>query len=103
RLAGTGAVEVDGTRYTAEHIVLANGADPVTPPVPGLRELEGVWGTNEATGMTVVPKRLLVLGGGAAGLELAQATRRLGGEVALVEASDHVLAREPASLGAALG
>jgi pyruvate/2-oxoglutarate dehydrogenase complex dihydrolipoamide dehydrogenase (E3) component len=103
RLAGTGAVEVDGTRYTAEHVVLANGGDPVTPPVPGLRELEGVWGTNEATGMTVVPKRLLVLGGGAAGLELAQATRRLGGEVALVEASDHVLAREPAPLGHALG
>ena len=35
RLAGTGAVEVDGTRYTAEHVVLANGADPVIPPIPG--------------------------------------------------------------------
>ena len=103
RLAGAGVVEVDGRRYTAEHVVLANGADPVTPPVPGLRELQGVWGTNEATGMKAVPRRLVVLGGGAAGLELAQATRRLGGEVVLVEASDHVLAREPASLGAALG
>jgi dihydrolipoamide dehydrogenase len=103
RLAGTGAVEVDGTRYTAEHVVLANGADPVTPPVPGLSELEGVWGTNEATGMKRVPRRLIVLGGGAAGVELAQATRRLGGEVVLVESSDHVLAREPAPLGQALG
>src|ERR671911_1374236 len=39
RLAGSGVVEVDGVRYTAEHIVLANGADPFVPPVPGLGEL----------------------------------------------------------------
>jgi pyruvate/2-oxoglutarate dehydrogenase complex dihydrolipoamide dehydrogenase (E3) component len=103
RLAGVGVVEVEGKRYTAGDVVLANGADPVVPPVPGLRGLEGVWGTNEATGMKAVPKRLLVLGGGAAGLELAQVVRRLGGEVSLVEASDHVLAREPAPLGKALG
>ena len=103
RLAGTGAVEVDGVRYLAEHVVLANGADRVVPPVPGLRELEGVWGTNEATGMKAVPRRLVVLGGGPAGVELAQVVRRLGGEVALVEAAGHVLAREPTPLGEALG
>ena len=39
RLAGPGVVEVDGVRYTAEHVVLANGADPIVPPIPGLREL----------------------------------------------------------------
>jgi pyruvate/2-oxoglutarate dehydrogenase complex dihydrolipoamide dehydrogenase (E3) component len=103
RLAGTGVVEVEGVSYTADHVVLATGADPVVPPVPGLRELDGVWGTNEATAMTAVPKRLIVLGGGPAGVELAQVVRRLGGEVALVEAADHVLAREPATLGKALG
>jgi dihydrolipoamide dehydrogenase len=103
RLGGTGAVEVDGVRYTAEDVVLANGADPIMPPVPGLRELDGVWGTNEATGMTAVPRRLLVLGGGAAGVELAQVVCRLGGEVALVEGAGHVLSREPAALGDALG
>ncbi|MFI9048151.1 dihydrolipoyl dehydrogenase family protein [Streptomyces sp. NPDC053427] len=103
RLAATGAVEVDGVRYTAEHIVLANGADPVVPPVPGLRELDGVWSTREATGMKAVPERLIVLGGGPAGLELAQVVRRFGGEVVLVEAAEHVLAREPEPLGAALG
>ena len=96
-------VEVDGVRYTADHVVLANGADAVVPPVPGLRELEGVWGTNEATGMKAVPRRLLVLGGGPAGVELGQVVRRLGGEVALVEGADRVLAREPAALGEALG
>jgi dihydrolipoamide dehydrogenase len=103
RLAGSGVVEVDGVSYTAGHVVLANGADPVLPPVPGLRELEGVWGTNEATGMKAVPTRLIVLGGGAAGVELAQVVRGLGGQVALVEAAEHVLSREPAPLGEALG
>jgi dihydrolipoamide dehydrogenase len=103
RLAGTGVVEVDGVRYTAEHVVLANGADPIVPPIPGLRELEGAWSTREATGMTAVPERLVVLGGGPAGLELAQVVRRFGGEVVLVEGEAHVLAREAAPLGEALG
>jgi dihydrolipoamide dehydrogenase len=102
-LAGTGVVEVDGRRYTAEHVVLANGADPFVPPVPGLRELDGVWTNREATGMKAVPRRLLVLGGGPVGVELAQAVRRFGGEVALVEGGGHVLPREPAPLGDALG
>ena len=103
RLAGPGVVEVDGVRHTAEHVVLANGADPIVPPVPGLRELDGVWTSREATGMKAVPRRLLVLGGGPVGVEMAQAVRRLGGEVALVDRAEHVLAREPAPLGEALG
>ena len=53
--------------------------------------------------MKTVPRRLLVLGGGAAGVELAQAVHRLGGEAVLVEAEAHVLPREPEPLGAALG
>ena len=103
RLAGPGVVEVDGVRHTAEHVVLANGADPVVPPVPGLRELEGVWTNREATAMTAIPRRLLILGGGPVGVEMAQAVRRLGGEVAIVDRSGHLLAREPAPLGDALG
>ena len=103
RLAGTGVVEVDGARHTAEHVVLANGADPVIPPIPGLRELDGIWTNREATGMKAVPRRMLVLGGGPVGTEMAQAVRRLGGEVAIVEGSAHLLAREPAPLGEALG
>ena len=85
RLAGPGVVEVDGVRHTADHVVLATGSDPIVPPVPGLRELEGVWTNREATGMKAVPRRLLVLGGGPVGVEMAQAVRRLGGEVALVD------------------
>ena len=103
RLAGTGVVEVDGVRHTAEHIVIATGSDPIVPPLPGLNELEGVWGTREATSMKVVPRRLLVLGGGSAGVEIAQVVRRLGGTAVVVEGSDRVLPREAAPLGEALG
>ena len=103
RLAGAGVVEVGGVRHTATHIVLATGSDPVIPPVPGLRELEGVWTNREVTGMKAVPRHLLILGGGPVGAEMAQAVRRLGGDVSLVEAASHVLAREPEPLGDALG
>ncbi len=103
RLAGTGVVEVAGVRHTARHVVVATGAAPFVPPIPGLRELAGVWGTREATGMKAVPRRLLVLGGGSAGVELAQVVRRLGGEAVLIEGADRLLPREPAPLGTALG
>jgi len=103
RLAGAVVVEVGGVRHTATHIVLATGSDPVIPPVPGLRELEGVWTNREVTGMKAVPRHLLILGGGPVGAEMAQAVRRLGGDVSLVEAASHVLAREPEPLGDALG
>src|SRR5215218_8420592 len=56
RLAGAGAVDVDGVRHTAEHIVVATGASPFVPPIPGLRELDGVWGTRDATSMKAVPR-----------------------------------------------
>ena len=102
RLAGPGIVDVDGARHTAEHVVVATGSDAVVPPIPGLRELDGVWGTREATSMKAVPRRLVVLGGGAAGVELAQATHRLGGHVVIVEGGAHLLSREPAPLGEAL-
>jgi pyruvate/2-oxoglutarate dehydrogenase complex dihydrolipoamide dehydrogenase (E3) component len=103
RLAGPGVVDVDGVRHTAEHVVLANGSEPIIPPVPGLRGLAGIWTNREVTGMKSVPRRLIVLGGGPVGVEMAQAVRRLGGEVVLVEGNDHLLPREPRPLGDALG
>ena len=103
RLAGPGVVEVDGVRHTADQVVLANGADPVMPPIPGLRELDGVWSTREVTSMKAVPRRLAIIGGGPAGVEMAQAVRRLGGAVAIGIRGEHLLEREPAPLGEALG
>jgi pyruvate/2-oxoglutarate dehydrogenase complex dihydrolipoamide dehydrogenase (E3) component len=103
RLAGPGTVEVDGTRHTADNVVLACGADPIIPPVPGLRELEGIWTNREVTGMKEVPARLLILGGGPVGVEMGQAVRRFGAEVTIVDMAEHLLGREPAPLGQALG
>ena len=102
RMAGPGLVDVDGVSHSADHIVLANGADPVIPPIPGLRELRGLWTNREVTGMNAVPRRLLVLGGGPVGVEMAQAVHRLGGNVTVVEGAPHLLAHEPARLGQAL-
>ena len=103
RLVGPGRVEVDGAAYAAADVVIASGSDPVIPPIPGLAELDGVWTNREATALTEVPRRLLVLGGGPVGVEMAQAVSRMGASVALVEGMDHVLAREPPALGKALG
>ena len=103
RLAGVGVVEVDGVRHTAGHVVVATGSDAFRPPIPGLAELDGVWGTHEATSMKAIPRHLLVIGGGPAGTELAQVVRSFGGEVTLIESAQNVLPRESAPLGEALG
>ncbi|PWI19372.1 dihydrolipoamide dehydrogenase [Streptomyces sp. Act143] len=98
-----GVVEVEGAAYTAEHIVVATGSSSYIPPVPGLRELDGVWTNREATGLKAVPRRLVVLGAGPVGVEMAQAIRRFGAEVVLVSGSDRVLPHEPRALGEGLG
>jgi pyruvate/2-oxoglutarate dehydrogenase complex dihydrolipoamide dehydrogenase (E3) component len=103
RLAGPGRVAVGEDTYTAGHVVIATGSDPVIPPVPGLRELDGVWTNREATGLTEVPRRLLVLGGGPVGVEMAQALSRMGASVTVVEGAEHLLPREPRAVGDAVG
>ena len=101
-LDGPGRVVVGDDTYLAPNVVIATGSDAVIPPVPGLRELDGVWTNREATGLRGVPRRLLVLGGGPVGVELGQAVRRMGAEAAIVEGMERVLAREPAPLGEAV-
>ena len=71
RLAGPGVVEVEGVTHTARHVVVATGSDPVIPPLPGLHELHGLWSNRGVTGMKAVPRRLLILGGGPVGAEMA--------------------------------
>src|SRR3954447_26994968 len=102
RLDGPGCVRVGDDVLTTTDVVLATGSDAVIPPIPGLRELEGVWTNREATALREVPRRLLILGAGPVGVELAQAVARMGGEVSIVEGMERVLAREPAPLGAAV-
>jgi pyruvate/2-oxoglutarate dehydrogenase complex dihydrolipoamide dehydrogenase (E3) component len=103
RIEGPGLVSVDGASYTAKDIVIATGSSPFIPPIEGLAELDGVWTNREATGLEEVPRRLLVLGGGPVGVEMAQVVARMGGEASLVEGADRLLPREPEPLGRALG
>ena len=102
-IAGPGRVVVDDREHSCEHIVVATGSEAVVPPVPGLAELNGIWTNREVTALTEVPERMLVLGGGPVGAEMAQAVFRMGASVALVEGMDHLLPREPKALGDALG
>ena len=103
RITGPGQVTVDGTSYSARDIVISTGSYPFIPPIDGLRDLDGVWTNREATGLKQVPRRLLVLGGGPVGVEMAQVVARMGGEAAIVEGAERLLPREPEPLGTALG
>jgi pyruvate/2-oxoglutarate dehydrogenase complex dihydrolipoamide dehydrogenase (E3) component len=103
RVAGPGVVAVAENRLSTRHVVLATGSEPIIPPIPGLRELEGIWTNREVTALKELPTRLVVLGAGPVGVEMAQALTRLGTTVALVDGTDHVLPREPRPLGLALG
>lgn len=86
---------LDGERRTlaARHaVVVCTGSVPVRPPITGMAETRA-WGSREATSAKSVPRKLLVLGGGVVGVEMAQAWARLGAEVELVVSQDRPLAR----------
>jgi pyruvate/2-oxoglutarate dehydrogenase complex dihydrolipoamide dehydrogenase (E3) component len=85
----------DETLVARRAVVVATGSDALVPPIDGLREARP-WTNREATTAKRVPGRLVVLGGGVVGVELAQAWRTLGSEVSLVEAADRLIAREEA-------
>ncbi|MBK1631486.1 glutathione-disulfide reductase [Thiohalocapsa halophila] len=81
-------LEVDGTRYTADHIVIATGGRPIVPPVPGAElgiTSDGFFELQEQ------PKRVCVVGGGYIGVELAGVMRALGSEVTVVALESRVL------------
>ena len=84
RFTGPDALEVEGRRITARRFVVATGSKAVAPPVPGLADAPYL--TNETVfDLTECPEHLLVMGGGPIGCELAQAHRRLGARVTIVE------------------
>jgi len=100
RLAGERTVEAEAADGAVRRlrvdraVVLATGSSSVMPPVPGLAEARP-WDNRAATSAKEVPRRLLVLGGGAVGVEMAQAFRRLGSEqVVVLEGARRLLARE---------
>ena len=89
-------------RLTGERIYLDLGTKAAIPSIPGLREAEPLTHV-EALTLTVLPSRLLVVGGGYVGMELSQAFRLLGSEVVVIESGRQVAAREDADVAAAIG
>ena len=92
-------VEVNGKTITSKNIVLATGAEPFVPPIPGLDKVnyytsDTIWGLEE------LPKRMAVLGGGPIGCELAQSFARLGAEVTLVEMAPRIMLMEDPEIAA---
>ena len=86
-------VELNGKTITTQNIVIATGAAPFVPNIPGLEEV-GYHTSDTIWGIRKLPRRLLVLGGGPIGSELTQAFARLGAEVTQVERSARIMARE---------
>jgi dihydrolipoamide dehydrogenase len=94
RLAGERRVRVgDDLLIARQAVIVAVGTAPALPPIPGLAEA-APWTNRDATTVKEVPERLLVLGGGAVGVELAQAWASLGTSVTLVEQAARILHRE---------
>ncbi len=86
-------VEVNGKTLTTRNIIVATGAQPFVPPIPGLDKIDYLTSDN-LWNITTLPKRLVVLGGGPIGSELTQAFNRLGSEVWQVEMVDRIMNRE---------
>ncbi len=103
RLDGERAVRVGEQRYEARRaVIVAVGSGASMPPIGGLADA-APWTNREITTTSDVPGRLVVLGGGVVGVEMAQAWRSLGSEVVVIEALDRLLSREEPFAGAEVG
>jgi len=99
RITGSGAVAVSGeTSLTYSDLVIATGSEPVAPPIEGLSDIP-TWTTAQGLCSPDLPRRLIVLGGGAAGCELAQVYAAFGSQVTLIEADPRLLPGEAAFAG----
>jgi pyruvate/2-oxoglutarate dehydrogenase complex dihydrolipoamide dehydrogenase (E3) component len=93
RITGPGTVEVDGRALSATDIIIATGSDAVIPPIEGLDQVP-VWTNREATTLTEIPERVVMVGGSAVGVELGLFLRRFGAQVTILERSGRLLSRE---------
>ncbi|MGR9071438.1 MAG: FAD-dependent oxidoreductase [Gammaproteobacteria bacterium] len=93
RIASPYCVEVNGKALTTRNIVIATGAAPFVPPIPGIEDT-GYLTSDTVWGLRRLPQRLVVLGGGPIGCELSQAFARFGSKVTLVEMLPRLLIRE---------
>lgn len=102
RITGPWTVEVDGREIATRHIVLATGARPFVPPIPGIEEV-GYYTSDTIWSLQTLPPRLVVLGGGPIGCELAQCFARFGSRVTQVEMLPRIMAVEDADVAAYVG
>jgi len=93
RITSPYTVEVNGRTITTRNIIIATGARPFVPPIPGIDEV-GYLTSNTVWDLRELPRRLVVLGGGPIGSELTQAFARLGSQVTQVEMADRIVGRE---------
>ncbi len=102
RLVGDRQVEVNGTTYLARRgVVLNPGTDPAVPPIEGLADTP-YWTNRDVVKLTDLPGSLVVIGGGAIGVELAQALHAFGVDVTILELAPRLLPPEEPEAGAAL-
>src|SRR3954451_3110298 len=95
RLAGERTVVVGDEEIVAKRAVfLATGSLPLMPPIEGLDGIDGAWTNRDATVTKTIPERLLIIGGGVVGVEMAQAFQTLGAQVTLIEGERRLLPRE---------
>jgi len=102
-LTGPRTVTVGGRTLTARKgVVIATGTDPFIPNIPGLMEVP-FWTNREATLPKALPASLVILGGGAIGVELGQAYARIGSDVHIIEGGPRVVPMEESEVGELLG
>jgi len=94
-------VDLDGARLTARAWIVATGSSPSLPPVEGIADVP-YWTNETVFSQTKLPDHLLILGGGPIGVEMAQAFRRLGSQVTVVEYADQILGPEDPDIAAIL-
>ena len=97
RVVSSHEIEVNGKLLTTKNMVLATGASPFIPPIPGLEDSDFSTSDN-IWNLRMLPKHLLVIGGGPIGCELAQAFRRLGSEVTVLTRDPRLLPKEDRDL-----
>ncbi len=98
RLAGPGRVEAGEQLLEADHILVATGSEPLRPAIEGLDQAR-VWTNREATNVREIPSRVLLIGGSAVGVELAQFYAGMGAQVTIVQRAGRLVDREDPRVG----
>jgi len=101
RFVSPSEIEVAGRRYSADRFIIAAGSVPSVPPVEGLKEV-GFLTVTDILSLKRPPKSLAIVGGGPIGVEFAQIFAPLGVKIVIVEAAEHILAREDREIAAAV-